>query len=118
MAVLDGIGVSPDRGAVRQRPEFAGADFTPTWPTSASPITASRPAPPTTTPCANASKAPPCRSSTGPRSTANGSTPSRELDAQLQGWLHRYNTRRRNHSDFMRGRIPLQVLNSHLQSSR
>ena len=37
-----------------------------------------------------------------------------ELDTQLQGWLRRYNTRRRNHSDFMRGRIPLQVLNSHL----
>lgn len=41
-----------------------------------------------------------------------------ELDSQLQGWLHQYNTHRRNHSDFMRGRIPLQVLNSHLQSTR
>lgn len=37
-----------------------------------------------------------------------------ELETQLQGWLWRYNTRRRNHGDFMRGRIPLQVLNSHL----
>jgi transposase InsO family protein len=36
-----------------------------------------------------------------------------DLDAQLQGWLHRYNTRRRNHGDFMRGRTPLAVLNSH-----
>lgn len=36
-----------------------------------------------------------------------------ELDNQFQGWLHRYNTRRRNHSDFMRGRTPLDVLNSH-----
>ena len=26
-------------------------------------------------------------------------------------WLHRYNTRRRNHSDFMRGRTPLEILN-------
>ena len=40
-----------------------------------------------------------------------------ELDTQLQGWLHRYNTRRRNHSDFMRGRTPLQVLHHHLQST-
>jgi transposase InsO family protein len=37
-----------------------------------------------------------------------------ELDTQLQGWLHRYNTHRRNHSDFMRGRTPLEVLQSHL----
>lgn len=36
-----------------------------------------------------------------------------DLDAQLQGWLDRYNTRRRNHGDFMRGRTPLAVLNSH-----
>lgn len=39
-----------------------------------------------------------------------------DLDTQLQSWLHRYNTRRRNHGDFMRGRIPLQVLEAHLQS--
>ena len=32
------------------------------------------------------------------------------LDTQLQGWITRYNTRRRNHSDYMRGRSPLQVL--------
>jgi transposase InsO family protein len=36
-----------------------------------------------------------------------------QLDEQLQGWLHRYNTRRRNNGDFMRGRTPLEVLNSH-----
>jgi transposase InsO family protein len=36
-----------------------------------------------------------------------------DLDAQLQGWLHTYNTRRQNHGDFMRGRTPLAVLNSH-----
>ncbi len=39
------------------------------------------------------------------------------LDGQLQGWLDRYNTRRRNHSDFMRGRTPLQVLTSHLSTA-
>lgn len=39
------------------------------------------------------------------------------LDGQLQGWLDRYNTRRRNHSDFMRGRTPLQVLRSHLHTT-
>ena len=36
-----------------------------------------------------------------------------ELDAQFQGWIHRYNTHRRNHGDFMRGRTPQAVLNSH-----
>jgi transposase InsO family protein len=40
-----------------------------------------------------------------------------ELNTQLQGWLHRYNTRRRNHSDYMRGRTPLQILHHHLQSA-
>ncbi len=32
------------------------------------------------------------------------------LDTQLQAWVERYNTRRRNHSDYMRGRSPLTVL--------
>lgn len=36
-----------------------------------------------------------------------------DLDDQFQGWLHRYNTHRRNHGDYMRGRTPLDVLNSH-----
>ena len=33
-----------------------------------------------------------------------------DLDAVLQDFLSRYNTRRRNHGDYMRGRIPAQVL--------
>jgi transposase InsO family protein len=41
----------------------------------------------------------------------------RDLDNQLQGWLDRYNTRRRNHSEFMRGRTPLQVLRNHLKTA-
>ena len=32
------------------------------------------------------------------------------LDTQLQDWVTRYNTRRRNHGDYMRGRSPLTVL--------
>jgi transposase InsO family protein len=36
-----------------------------------------------------------------------------DLDEQFQGWLHRYNTHRRNHGAFMRGRTPNAVLNSH-----
>ena len=35
------------------------------------------------------------------------------LDTRLQAWVERYNTRRRNHSDYMRGRTPAQVLDSH-----
>jgi len=41
-----------------------------------------------------------------------------ELDTQFQGWLDRYNTRRRNHGAYMRGRTPLDVLNSHRQPNQ
>ncbi len=33
-----------------------------------------------------------------------------DLDAMLQGWLGRYNRRRHNRGDYMRGRTPLQIL--------
>lgn len=33
-----------------------------------------------------------------------------QLDAALQAWIHRYNTRRRNRGDYMKGRTPLNVL--------
>ncbi len=36
-----------------------------------------------------------------------------QLRAELDSWLVTYNTRRKNHSDFMRGRTPRQVLDSH-----
>ncbi len=32
------------------------------------------------------------------------------LNTGLQSWLHRYNTHRRNHGDYMHGRIPQQLL--------
>jgi transposase InsO family protein len=37
----------------------------------------------------------------------------RQLQAEADAWLHRYNTRRRNHGDFMHGRTPRQVLDEH-----
>jgi transposase InsO family protein len=37
-----------------------------------------------------------------------------DLNAQFQGWLQHYNTRRRNHGDFMRGRTPFTVMQAHL----
>jgi transposase InsO family protein len=40
-----------------------------------------------------------------------------ELESQLQGFLHRYNTKRRNHGAYMSGRVPLQVLETHLTST-
>ena len=40
-------------------------------------------------------------------------TSVRQLQAEADSWLVGYNTRRRNHSDFMRGRTPLEVLDSH-----
>jgi transposase InsO family protein len=36
-----------------------------------------------------------------------------QLRAELDSWLVTYNNRRRNHSDFMRGRTPRQVLDTH-----
>lgn len=36
-----------------------------------------------------------------------------QLDRHLQTWVEHYNRRRRNRSDYMRGRSPLQVLNTH-----
>ncbi|MBY5163288.1 integrase core domain-containing protein [Salsipaludibacter albus] len=36
-----------------------------------------------------------------------------QLDRQLQTWIHHYNHRRTNRSDYMRGRSPLQVLHQH-----
>jgi transposase InsO family protein len=36
-----------------------------------------------------------------------------QLQREADAWLVHYNTRRRNHSDFMRGRTPAQVLNAH-----
>ena len=40
-------------------------------------------------------------------------TSTRQLQAEIDSWLVHYNTRRRNHSDFMRGRTPRQVLDTH-----
>jgi transposase InsO family protein len=37
-----------------------------------------------------------------------------DLGAQFHGWLQHYNTRRRNHGDFMRGRTPFAVMEAHL----
>ena len=36
----------------------------------------------------------------------------RQLQQQADSWLVHYNTRRRNHSDFMRGRTPRQILDN------
>lgn len=38
---------------------------------------------------------------------------SRQLQAEIDAWLIHYNTRRRNHGDFMRGRTPRQLLTIH-----
>jgi transposase InsO family protein len=40
-------------------------------------------------------------------------TTVRQLQAEADTWLIHYNTRRRNHSDFMRGRTPAEILNQH-----
>lgn len=37
----------------------------------------------------------------------------RQLQAEADAWLIRYHHRRRNHSDYMRGRTPAQILDSH-----
>jgi hypothetical protein len=40
-------------------------------------------------------------------------TSVRQLQREVDAWLVRYNTRRRNHSDYMRGRTPLEILDTH-----
>jgi transposase len=40
-------------------------------------------------------------------------TTIRQLQREIDAWLVRYNTRRRNHSDYMRGRTPLEILDTH-----
>jgi transposase InsO family protein len=40
-------------------------------------------------------------------------TSVRQLQAEIDAWLIHYNTRRRNHSDYMRGRTPAQQLAIH-----
>jgi transposase InsO family protein len=40
-------------------------------------------------------------------------TTVRQLQAEIDAWLVHYNTRRRNHSDFMRGRTPKDLLTIH-----
>ena len=44
-------------------------------------------------------------------------TSIRQLQSEANAWLTRYNTRRRNHGDYMAGRTPAQVLDKH-QSQR
>ena len=41
-------------------------------------------------------------------------TSIRQLQAEADAWLIRYHHRRRNHSDYMRGRTPTEILDSHL----
>ena len=43
-------------------------------------------------------------------------TSVRQLQAEAETWLVHYNYRRRNHSDFMRGRTPRQVLDMHTKN--
>jgi transposase InsO family protein len=40
-------------------------------------------------------------------------TSIRQLQAEIDSWLMHYNHRRRNHGDYMRGRTPREVLDSH-----
>ena len=83
-------------------PEFS-ATFDTHLETRGSRITGPRPAPRTTTRCANDSKAPPCKNAGVPRSTDDASTRLGQLRAEIDTWLVDYNHRRPNHSDFMAG---------------
>lgn len=40
-------------------------------------------------------------------------TSVRQLQAEASAWLVRYNTRRRNHGDYMAGRRPIEILDNH-----
>ena len=38
---------------------------------------------------------------------------SAQLQREADSWLRHYNTRRHNHSDYMRHRRPIDILNNH-----
>ena len=38
----------------------------------------------------------------------------RQLQAEADAWRIRYNTRRRNHGNYMDGRRPIDILDNHL----
>jgi hypothetical protein len=96
----------------RQRPRSGCHGFRAHLTARTSSISGSRHALRTTTPSANASKAPHCRNAGGRRSTAARFNSVRQLQQQADAWLVHYNTRRRNHSDYMRGRTPAQILDN------
>ena len=74
---------------------------------------ADRPAPRTTTPSSNAATAPSSKNAGGPAFHRRRFTSRRQLQAAAGAWLITYNHRRRNHSDYMRGRTPHQILTTH-----
>ena len=43
-------------------------------------------------------------------------TSIRQLQDEADAWLITYNRRRRNHSDYMRGRTPQEILDNHKQN--
>ena len=83
---------------------------------SRSPITGPRPGPRTTTRSANDSKAPRSQECWRPAFHRRRFDRLGQLRAEINTWLVDYNTRRPNHSDFMRGRTPRQVLDTHRRS--
>ncbi len=100
-------GVLTDNG-----PEFSATVRPSPRPSSGSPITAPHPAPRTTTRSANGSKAPPPRvlASRVPPATLRPAHPTPRRDRQLARHLQHPPA---NHADFMRGRTPRQVLDTH-----
>ena len=82
------------------------------WPRG-SPMCASRPARPTTTPWSSASTAPSSKSAGAPPSTAVTSPRSASSRPKLTPGCITYNRRRRNHGDYMRGRTPQEILDNH-----
>ena len=96
-------------------PEYNASAFAPPWRPRGCTTCASRPARPTTTPWSSASTRPSSKSAGARPSTAGASPRLRQLQAEADAWLVTYHRRRRNHGDYMRGRTPQEILDTHKQ---
>ena len=94
-------------------PEYIAGAFSAPWPPKGSPTSGSRPARPTTTPSCERFHGTILQECWRPAFHRRRFTTIRQLQAEADAWLIGYNHRRRNHSDYMRGRTPHEILDNH-----
>ena len=106
------LGVPVRAGSPTTDPSGSPAGSVLTSPPCGSPTSASRRAHATTTPSANGFRHRPAVVLAA-RLPPSPLPSIRQLQAEADTWLVRYHHRRRNHSDYMRGRTPAEILDNH-----